>query len=138
LSQLVRCTTRALTAAAALTLPTLLAPSCADVLQLNDYESAIEALCKCDAVVPQFDGNCVETLGDRLNNASEVRREQWLAHYADNCAGSCDNAYLCFQQVGTCSVVSCTEDNECCGYTKGGSVRCAGDGTCRDCSGSTC
>jgi len=121
-----------------LTLPAPLALSCVDALDLHNYESAVEALCKCDSVVPQFDGKCVETLGDRLNNVSELRREQWLANYADHCAGSCDNAYLCFQQVGTCSAVSCSTDNECCGYSDGGAVHCAGNGTCEDCGAPGC
>jgi hypothetical protein len=107
---------------------------CVDALGLADYQDAIAELCKCDVEVPQSNGKCVEVLGQRLDSVSEPLRGQWLDYYAEHCAGSCEDAFDCYQQPGTCSTVSCHEDRECCNYVDGGAVFCelTGDeGVCR-------
>jgi hypothetical protein len=108
--------------------------SCVDALGLGDYQDAIAELCKCDVEVPQYADKCVEVLGGRLDSVSEPLRGKWLAYYAEHCAGSCEHAFACYQQPGTCSTVSCQEDRECCGWVEGGPVFCelSGDeGSCR-------
>jgi hypothetical protein len=104
-----------------------LAPACVGVLDLNDFQSAVEELCKCDAAVPQFDGNCVDVLTERLDAVTPQSRELWLSFYADTCEGSCTAAFQCYQQEATCSFQSCSESRECCGFTDGGGVTCADD-----------
>ncbi len=114
-------------------------PCCVSALELEDYDDAIEALCKCDADVPQLDGKCAEVLKSRLATVSEQSRAEWLAFYAETCHGECQNAYTCFQNVGTCASRSCSEHAECCGYTADGALRCI-EGQCETCApdGATC
>ena len=122
---------RALTVAVT---PLLWSAGCVDALGLTDYQDAVAKLCKCDVEVPQLDGRCSEVLGERLDSVSEPLRGDWLDYFAEHCADSCENAFACYQQPGTCSTVSCQEDRECCGFTEGGSVFCelSGDeGSCR-------
>lgn len=109
-------------------------PCCVAALDLDDFDDAVAALCKCDDDVPQLGGQCVEVLKNRLANVSEGSREKWLAYYAENCHGECMNAFACFQNVGTCAAVSCTEHAECCGYTAGGTTRCI-EALCEQCRG---
>ena len=107
-------------------------PCCVSVLALDDYDDAIVALCRCDADVPQFDGECVDVLKTRLDSVSEPTRKEWLTFYADQCAGGCTNAQTCFQNVGTCAQRSCTEHRECCDYSEEGGTRCI-DAECAAC-----
>lgn len=107
-------------------------PCCVSVLDLDDYNDAIEALCKCDEDVPQFDGACVETLKGRLDGVSEGARGEWLAFYANTCDGACTAAFACFQHVGTCAQRSCSSDRECCGWEESSGKRCI-EGSCDDC-----
>ncbi len=93
--------------------------ACESVLDLEDYQNAVEELCKCDAVIPQHGGECQETLENRLDGVSEAARAEWLSFYADKCEGTCERAYDCFQRTGTCAKFSCVEDNECCGFDEG-------------------
>ena len=106
----------------------LLAPGCVSVLGLDEFSDAIQALCKCDEAVPQFDGDCVDVLTMRLDNVSEPTRAAWLAHYSENCAGGCGSAFACYQQPATCSKFTCGVAEECCGFSEG--VTMCIDGEC--------
>jgi hypothetical protein len=133
---------------AALASPLATLPSCVAALELDGYGDAIDALCKCDSVVPQFEGRCVEVLGARLDAASPGTREGWLASYVERCHGECANAFGCYQSPGTCSVVSCTTAEECCEWDPDtrcfegvcGRCRAAGAGCSEDadCCSGTC
>jgi hypothetical protein len=105
----------------------VLVPCCVSVLDLDSYDDAITALCKCDMDVPQFDGACVDVLKNRLDGVSEPSRQKWLTFYAEQCQGKCTNAFSCFQNVGTCAQRSCTEDRECCDYSEDTGMRCIDD-----------
>jgi hypothetical protein len=103
-------------ALALLLAPWLALPSCVAALELDGFEDAVVALCKCDSVVPQLGGRCVEVLAARLDSASPGTREAWLDTYAEICHGECAEAFTCYQAAGTCSNVSCSEPEECCGF----------------------
>jgi hypothetical protein len=91
---------------------------CVGILDLDGYEDAVVELCKCNnasQIPAALQGSCVEVLSSRLDSATESTRQRWLEYYAGNCAGSCENAYACYSQEGTCSKLSCTDGDECCG-----------------------
>lgn len=95
------------------------APACAKVLDLDDFQDAIAALCKCNLNVPQFGGSCEEVLTKRLDTVSPQARQAWLEYYAETCEGSCARAFDCYQQAATCSSNSCNEPAECCEFVDG-------------------
>jgi hypothetical protein len=117
----------------------VLVPCCVSVLELDDYDDAIVELCKCDMDVPQLGGECVTMLRSRLDSVSEDARREWLRFYASECQGTCENAFACFQNVGTCAVVSCSEDRECCDYAEESGMRCIAE-LCEPCraEGASC
>ncbi len=113
----------------------LVAPGCVGVLDLDGYSEAISELCKCDMDVPQFGGACVDVLTIRLDSVSEQTRAEWLAYFGEHCAGRCDRAFDCYQQSATCSEISCTEDEECCGAAEGAFCDLPEGGTTGECKG---
>lgn len=109
--------------------------ACADVLDLTDRVDAVERLCACTDEVPQFGGECVELLSERIATASDKTRQAWLEYFAEHCGGDgvCLSAYDCYSQPGTCSALGCGDARECCGFEGSGgrSVICNDEGLCQ-------
>jgi len=107
---------RLCTGAALLSLAYLNALGCDEVLDLTEREDAIERLCRCSEQLPDLDGDCSQVLSQRLSNAAEPTRASWLSYFEQHCGGDgyCSSALDCYQQPGTCSMVSCRSDEECC------------------------
>lgn len=107
------------------------AVACTSVLGLDDYQDAVEGLCKCNQHFRWTD-DCVGLVTTRLQSARSETRSGWLTYYAEHCAGTCDHAFECFQQPPTCAAqgFGCEADEECCGYAEGGEVHCSSANKC--------
>ena len=105
----------------ALTLMLVSPFGCVAALGLDDFESAVAALCTCDEQVPQFQGRCVEILEGRLASVTPERRADFLTHFEATCADGCDLAVSCYQHEALCTPEGreCGEDRECCGHPEG-------------------
>jgi hypothetical protein len=102
---------------------------CAAVLDLDDYQDAVDRLCRCDQQL-DFLPNCASLLSTRLDQASAATRSAWLDYFAGHCASGCEHAYDCFSQHPTCSErgTSCRDSLECCSPpADAGSARCLGE-----------
>jgi len=104
---------------------------CTAVLGLDDYEAAVDQLCTCEEQL-RFLSGCREILAQRLAAATPQTRTAWLQFFSDNCADSCQRAYDCFVQPGTCASISCVADEECCGYPASGAGICSDAGVCAE------
>jgi hypothetical protein len=93
----------------------LFSPGCTAVLRVDDYESAVEALC-CGEVqlnVP----DCTERVKDGLARDPDAR-EAWISSFDESCR--CNAA--CFARPPVClpDLEVCSRSGECCGSTHGG------------------
>lgn len=114
-------------AALALLLAIPIQASCAGLLGIDNegLVSAVGDLCQCPAL-QKIDG-CAGTLGGRLDMASDDALAAWLQTYHARCEQTCDEVLTCLGAVPTCSVGSCSINEECCQVDGPGTRKCDKD-----------
>jgi len=97
------------------------AASCASVIGIQDYEDAVDALCKCPALLEVDD--CKKVATERLAKDAK-KRASWIKGFSEDCL--CDKADECFDRSPTCTPNNgkCTSTTECCGNTEGKAACC--------------
>jgi hypothetical protein len=100
----------------------VLASSCVSVLGLDEeHDSAVEKLCKCEAVAKLKNDSydeCVAYFTKRLNAASEPARAKWMEMFDRECSKDCTRWASCVALPATCTLDSdCLDANcaDCCG-----------------------
>jgi hypothetical protein len=97
----------------------LLGQACASVLDLNNHENAVAALCQCNEQLSFLGSRCEDVLTTRLEGASEQTRRQWLQTFTEEECSICENALECFYEPPTCGTNACDHSEECCGFEDG-------------------